>query len=439
MDFLKKNSAYRQRKVRYLRTQDESDECVELQNSAVSDNLDFVNPQADEVYTDRAQTISEPSESDKHCAESFFEFIDVLPASSPGRESSTSRGQPMSTNESLNDGNLCYSSDLSVGSTFSLPRSPVAESPAAQEEINMRTILKNWAIDNITNMKTCVVTSLLKRLKDVGYSELPASGATLMGFSHAVRSCPMISKSNKIGDYIYLGIQNGLEKCILPDVFNEREIQVLVHIDGMTIYSDTDCALWPILIKLYHKDYTCSPFVAALYYGPSKPKDVELYLGDFVEEARNLTMNGVTIQGRSYAFKIAGIIGDGPARAYIKCVKGPTGYYACERCTVPGETVHNRRIYPDMNASERTKESIIARIDRQHQPKAVQSPLLRIPGFDPIKDVPQESMHALYLNLMKNLLTKWLDRSSQYRISVQKLNILKSSMDEISLVPTEFQ
>jgi hypothetical protein len=34
---------------------------------------------------------------------------------------------------------------------------------------------------------------------------------------------------------------------------------------------------------------------------------------------------------------------DAPARAFLKCIKGHTGNYACERCNAKGQNI-NRRI-----------------------------------------------------------------------------------------------
>ena len=47
---------------------------------------------------------------------------------------------------------------------------------------------------------------------------------------------------------------------------------------------------------------------------------------------------------------------DAPARAYLKCVKGHTGYYGCERCTVKGVHENRRVTFPELSAELRTDE-----------------------------------------------------------------------------------
>lgn len=82
----------------------------------------------------------------------------------------------------------------------------------------MKDKLKKWTIDNISNLKLSAVSQLLRLLKDEEYSELPLCASTSLGFSHSIDTRPMISKQNTIGDYIYLGIKNGL-KNVITDIY----------------------------------------------------------------------------------------------------------------------------------------------------------------------------------------------------------------------------
>lgn len=158
----------------------------------------------------------------------------------------------------------------------------------------------------------------------------------------------------------------------------------------MTVYSNSKGELWPIL-KLYDKNYTCSSFVVALYYGTSKPKSVNEFMRVFVEEAHKLIKEGVMINKKHYQLKIMAIIADAQAIAYLKCIKGPTGFAACERCTVFGVTVNWKRVYPEINCEKRTMESFISRNDKEHQHENCLSPLLEIP-VDPIKDTEKSEV-----------------------------------------------
>ncbi|XP_018364988.1 PREDICTED: uncharacterized protein LOC108762468 [Trachymyrmex cornetzi] len=60
-----------------------------------------------------------------------------------------------------------------------------------------------------------------------------------------------------------------------------------------------------------------------------------------------------------------------------------------------------------MNCNKRSKESFESREQPQHHKDHVDSVLLKLPGFDIINSVVIDSMHLLYLDVMKTLLEKW--------------------------------
>ncbi|XP_063974061.1 uncharacterized protein LOC135160885 [Diachasmimorpha longicaudata] len=225
-------------------------------------------------------------------------------------------------------------------------------------------------------MDTKVVTELLEILRRHGYSEFPKTGVQLFGFAHSIKSRPAISKTDKLGQYVYLGIKNGLAMRLNSGVYTEDVVRVLVHIDGVKLYKDSREELLPIVMKIVHKDYECEPFVVALYYGNAKAKSLGDFLNDFVKESKELTEGGLVINDKKYAFKITGIVGDAPARSYIKGTKGPGEFNSCERCTVPGVTKDNKRVYAELNCSKRSKETFMARIDKEHQSSKTLIPLL---------------------------------------------------------------
>uniref|UniRef100_A0A6V7KNG8 PiggyBac transposable element-derived protein domain-containing protein n=1 Tax=Bracon brevicornis TaxID=1563983 RepID=A0A6V7KNG8_9HYME len=200
-------------------------------------------------------------------------------------------------------------------------------------------------------------------------------------------------------------------------------------------------------MKICDKGYESSPFVVALYYGNAKPKNVNYYVGDFVEETTNLTNHGISVGEREHGFKIMAIVADSPARAFLKCVKGATAYYGCERCTVEVKTCNKRRVSSQLDCELRTKESFRDQTHQGHHLKDAKtgeflvSPLLTIPHFDPIKDFPLETMHLLNLNVMKNLAEKWMKlEKNSHKPPVDKRQAFKELMSSISTgVTIEFQ
>ena len=63
---------------------------------------------------------------------------------------------------------------------------------------------------------------------------------------------------------------------------------------------------------------------------------MEDYLHDFLEKLDLLKLNGVEFNSQKLSFDIKCFLCDAPARSFLKCIVGHTGYYACERCLMKG-------------------------------------------------------------------------------------------------------
>lgn len=198
----------------------------------------------------------------------------------------------------------------------------------------------------------------------------------------------------------------------------------------MQIYNNSKVQAWPILLKVFDKDYiTIKPFPVAVYCGDSKLADVNEFLEDFICEVQKLTENMITINQRNYTFKVKGLIADAQARSFLKCVKPPGLFYACERCEIKGESVRakkwKKRIYSEIDAKKRTKSTFINKNQKKHHKENVTCSLNKLPDFDPVMDVVLDSMHLLFLGVMKSLLTRWvIDRSSMAQLKFSQIKIL---------------
>lgn len=235
--------------------------------------------------------------------------------------------------------------------------------------------LRQWAIQNVNNISNEAITGLLKLWREEGYLELPKTAQTFLktprsGKDYTVKS--MLDSRNKNGKYCYLGIQSALEKMIDPDLYKNDNIDVLINIDGFEIHKKTKFSMWPILITVLADGYSRVIFPVALFYGRGKPKSAKKYLRDFIKESNLLTTDGVEVHGVKYRFKIRGLDCDTPARSFLKCIKGHTGFFSCERCETRRETAYavtknkgpnkgNRgnQLFPEINAfkSELTNPS----------------------------------------------------------------------------------
>lgn len=76
-----------------------------------------------------------------------------------------------------------------------------------------------------------------------------------------------------------------------------------------------------------------------------------------------------------------------------------------------------KRVYPETNCEKRSKDSFVNKTQPEHHQENVTTSLIKISGFDPVKDVLLDSMHLLFLGAMKYLLLKWIEKGSSIRLS----------------------
>lgn len=83
---------------------------------------------------------------------------------------------------------------------------------------------------------------------------------------------------------------------------------------------------WLILGYVVYNPSVYKPFSVAIHFGPEQPQNLDLYLEEFITELGWLTENGLIIEDRKFEISVMGFINDFPARAFMKRVKGHTGF-----------------------------------------------------------------------------------------------------------------
>ena len=200
------------------------------------------------------------------------------------------------------------------------------------------------------------MNELLEILREQGL-RLPKDARTLL---KTPRSVDVVDKCG--GKYTYLGIESGILTVFAQhNDFQEKEIALSVNIDGVPVFKSTSSQFWPILCSFH----TYEPFIVALYYGISKPNSVEDFMRDFLSELGELKQSGIQCGGSSVPLKIKVFVCDAPARVFLKGIKGHSGYYPCERCTIKGQynhrrvVLHSKDIFPDRTDEEFSSGSYI--------------------------------------------------------------------------------
>ena len=191
------------------------------------------------------------------------------------------------------------------------------------------------------------LSDLLKLLQPV-IQGLPFDSRTLLKTPRNVEYTKMCN-----GYYHYIGIR----KHILTKVY-QSTVNLVIHIDGLPLYKSSRKEFWTILGYIMHDQ---TPFPIAIFCGKGKPT-LHDFLHPLVDELHILSQEMVIEQ--EHVSKTL-FLCDAPARAYIKCIKGHSGYSSCDRCeedTEPG----NRIIHTASMGALRSDESFRMRAHPAH-------------------------------------------------------------------------
>lgn len=143
-----------------------------------------------------------------------------------------------------------------------------------------------------------------------------------------------------------------------------------------------------------------------------------------------------SFQGITMRLQLCSMVCDAPARAFLKNVKGHTGYSGCEKCMQEGEYVNNRVVFPQTDARLRTDKDFKEMADEGRHFGS--SPLVAT-SLGMVSGFPLDYMHLVCLGVMRRLLYLWLRGPLACRLSGLQVNILSEKLLKIrKSVPVEF-
>ena len=243
------------------------------------------------------------------------------------------------------------------------------------------------------------------------------------------------------GEYVYLGLENQLVRLLQSVSFSKlgcNILELLINIDGLSLFKSSAKQFWPILCQVTCGDFVSSPLIAGIFCGSSKPVSAQIFLADFIAEVNWLKQNNVTVKENTFLVKIKGFVCDAPARTFIKCIKGHTAFYGCERCEQKEKRVKRRIVYPELNAAKRTDESFKNQTQAQHHKSDVISPLFKL-GVGLISQIPLEYMHLLCLGACRRILLHLLRGSRKVKISMTVADLISAELTTFAKhIPSEF-
>lgn len=256
-------------------------------------------------------------------------------------------------------------------------------------------------------------------------ANLPADPRTLMKTPRSINYTE-IGIGIDTGLYWHQGLAFCLRNCF-KDLEKNISISININIDGLPLYRSSNKNFWPILFNI--QEYpNIRPMALGIFFGESKPSNVQNYLLPFVEEIKPILQNGLELNGHKISISIRCFICDSPARAFVKglfvhkysfsnfnfiytCyITGTMNFNAiegCQKCTVKGKKSHisNTVVFGKTKQPARTDEMFRANGYPGHVKN--ETPLMQLP-IDMIKDfVVADPLHLLELGVMKRLLVGW--------------------------------
>jgi len=167
------------------------------------------------------------------------------------------------------------------------------------------------------------------------------------------------------GSYYHFGLIESIKQILSSVKENIDCLKIAVNIDGLSLTKSSQQQFWLILGSVIPYG---NVFMIGLYH--EKPKDTNNFLKDFVNEATEICKNGININGRQIIRRIAALICDTPAKSFILCVKGHSGFFfSCTKCSTEREYIKNRICFPQIDAPLRSDDDFIQKIDdNYHKP-----------------------------------------------------------------------
>ena len=238
------------------------------------------------------------------------------------------------------------------------------------------------------------------------------------------------------GQYSYFGIQSCITDCLnLNKWYVEKHdsIDLVVNVDGIPLFKSNSDQFWPILIAFG----PFRPLVVCLFLGNHKPSSAQEFLEDFLQEYASIKESGIAVCGKRMSVSIEHFSCDVPARAFLKCSKGHSGYFSCERCDVRGAVVEGRMTFATVDNTKRTDAGFHAmQYDGTHQ--LGRSPLLDI-DFPCVSGFSLDYMHLVCLGVVRRMLTYLKKGPRLCRLSKHQLGRINESLQEFrGQLPSEF-
>lgn len=300
---------------------------------------------------------------------------------------------------------------------------------------DFKALLAQWALEH--NIAHRSLTPLLGILRTHGcFQSLPKDARTLLKTPRNTADVAGVSELPP-GLYCHYGLRRGLERVLACLDGCPQLVSLNFNIDGIPLSKSSRQQLWPIQCLVLSCGSVLSerPFIVGAFFGPSKPSCANMFLRPFVDDLKDVLVEGVLVKGSLVRVEVSSVICDAPARSFIFKTKGHSSYNGCPKCTAEGSYA-DRVCFSPTAGVPRTDQSFRQQQDPDHHQGV--SILTELP-IDCIRNVPLDPMHLVYLGVARKLVNLWLSGPLSVRLGpLEREEISKQSLALQNNVPCEF-
>ena len=222
-------------------------------------------------------------------------------------------------------------------------------------------------------------------------------------------------------------ICNGIWYKNTKSIIEGRFFSLNINTDGVAVFNSSNRkSLWPILITInklpQRMRFQKKNVLSAGYWLSKENIDFDLFFKFFIDEMNDLFTNGININGINYKVIICCCCLDSVARAKFLNIKQFNGDYGCTICLQ--KTHKQRYLYKDtinIRTYDHFKECNQILNNLPPEKKKLGVSIKGVKGntimskcifFDPMKQCPPDSMHAIFLGITKLFVKIWFDPSN---------------------------
>lgn len=274
----------------------------------------------------------------------------------------------------------------------------------------LKNAIAEWVVTHNIPHNAC--NALLQIFRDFTSANLFTDTRTLL-------KTPRQSKIIELcgGEYFYVGLRDIIQKMFFKS--NDKNINLLINIDGLPLAKSSRASLWPILCS-NTKDNTV--YLVGAYFGYQKPNDSNIFLQPFVNDVTHFINEGYHYDNSIIRIQLFGIICDAPAKSFVLCTKSHTGFYSCTKCTIKGSYINGRVCFPNTTKPHPLRTDDLFAINAYKDFQTNYSVLNDIPHFLPITKTPLDFMHLVCLGVVKKMLLLWTEGPLSVRLHARLRN-----------------